>query len=285
MKAIIPAAGLGTRFLPATKVVPKELLPVLDKPVLQYIVEEGLAAPECDSVVVIKSEAKGLIEDYFQRNIELEAILKERGKHAQAEAVEHAGILPLQFIDQHEALGLGHAVYCAEYITKEEPFYVLLGDVIVPENSILPKLHSVSASHGGASVLAVIKVDEDEVDRFGVIDADEIEPGVFKVKRLVEKPKKEEAPSRYAIFGRYLLSSRVMKILEHTGPGVGDEIQLTDALSELLASEEMYAVLIDEKEGFDTGTISSWIETNMIMSQRDERYRAEFEAVLKKLHA
>ncbi len=282
MKAIIPAAGLGTRFLPATKSVPKELLPVLDKPVLQYVVEEALAAPHCDKVVVVKSPAKALIEDYFQRKLSLEKELKERGKDSYAQAIEEAGKLPLDFVDQHEALGLGHAVHCAEYHCKDEAFYVLLGDVIAPDKDILPRLYEVSQAHNQASVIAVVPVRDDEIERFGIIGGQEISPGVYKISKLVEKPKKEEAPSNLAIFGRYLLSPRLMELLAHTKKGAGDEIQLTDALIELLEHEEIYAVCIDKDAGYDTGTIPNWIATNLAMALKDERYAQDLKDLLGK---
>lgn len=285
MKAIIPAAGLGTRFLPATKSVPKELLPVLDKPVLQYVVEEALAAPCCEGVVVVKSPEKSLIEEYFTRNQELEELLCSRNKELYAQEVERAGSFAIEFVDQIEPLGLGHAVACAASCTKDEQFYVLLGDVIVPEKTILSKLHKVSVEHSGASVLAVIEVDEHEVDRFGVIDGQEIEDGVYRIQDLVEKPKREEAPSRLAIFGRYLLSPRLMELLETTPAGVGGEIQLTDAMIELLKHEEIYAVCIDPQEGYDTGTIPNWISCNLAMAYQDDRYKEACKALVDKFLA
>lgn len=261
MKALIPAAGLGSRFLPATKAQPKEMLLVVDRPVIQYVVEEGLASA-ADEVVIINSHNKKSIEEHFTPNPELEADLRRRGKDKYADKVAHAGSLNVSYVYQEEALGLGHAVHCAAEKTGDEPFFVLLGDVIVPENQMLIKMKEVSDAHNGASVIAVLPVAEDQVDRFGVIDGVEISDGVWKVSKLVEKPAVEEAPSNLAVFGRYLLTPRVMELLAEVKPGAGGEIQLTDALDALLEEEEMYALVINEEDGFDTGTIESWLDTN-----------------------
>ena len=260
MKALIPAAGLGSRFLPATKAQPKEMLLVVDRPVIQYVVEEGLAA--ADEVVIINSRDKKSIEEYFTPNPALEAELRSRGKDKYADKVAHAGNLNVSYVYQDEPLGLGHAVHCAAEATGNEPFFVLLGDVIVPDNQMLIKMKEVSDAHNGASVIAVLPVAEDQVDRFGVIDGVEVSEGVWKVNSLVEKPAVEDAPSNLAVFGRYLLTPRVMELLADAKPGAGNEIQLTDALDALLKEEEMYALVIDPEDGYDTGTIESWLDTN-----------------------
>lgn len=260
MKALIPAAGLGSRFLPATKAQPKEMLLVVDRPVIQYVVEEGLAA--ADEVVIINSRDKKSIEEHFTPNPALEAELRSRGKDKYADKVAHAGNLNVSYVYQDEPLGLGHAVHCAAEATGNEPFFVLLGDVIVPDNQMLIKMKEVSDAHNGASVIAVLPVAEDQVDRFGVIDGVEVSEGVWKVNSLVEKPAVEDAPSNLAVFGRYLLTPRVMELLVDAKPGAGNEIQLTDALDALLKEEEMYALVIDPEDGYDTGTIESWLDTN-----------------------
>lgn len=260
MKALIPAAGLGSRFLPATKAQPKEMLLVVDRPVIQYVVEEGLAA--ADEVVIINSHDKKSIEEHFTPNPALEAELRSRGKDKYADKVAHAGNLNVSYVYQEEPLGLGHAVHCAAEATGNEPFFVLLGDVIVPDNQMLIKMKEVSDAHNGASVIAVLPVAKDQVDRFGVIDGEEVSEGVWKVNSLVEKPAVEEAPSNLAVFGRYLLTPRVMELLADAKPGAGNEIQLTDALDALLKEEEMYALVIDPEDGYDTGTIESWLDTN-----------------------
>lgn len=267
MKAVIPAAGMGTRFLPATKAIPKEMLPVGSAPVIQYVVEEALAAA-ADEVVVVNSREKQAIEAHFAPDAALEATLRGKGKDALADAVAHAGSLPVSFVYQDEPLGLGHAVHCAAEKTAREHFYVLLGDVVVPDNNILPRMKEISDAHAGANVIAVLAVPEKEVSRFGVIGGAEVEPGVWQVSEIVEKPAVEDAPSNLSVFGRYLLSPRVMEILASTAPGAGGEIQLTDALAAVMAEEEMYALVIDPSDGFDTGTPASWLATNVELSRR-----------------
>ncbi len=266
LKAIIPAAGLGTRFLPATKAVPKEMLLVVDRPAIQYVVEEGLASA-ADEVIIVNSHDKQAIEEHFSPDPALIELLRERGKDSLADKVEYVGNLPVTFAYQDEALGLGHAVLCAAQASAGEPFYVLLGDVLVPNNKMLPAMQAVSDAHGGASVIAVMPVPDDEVSRFGVIDGEEVEPGVWKIASLVEKPPVEEAPTNLAVFGRYLLSPRIMEILADVKPGVGGEIQLTDAMAQLLDEEEMYALVIDPTDGFDTGTPQSWLDSNIAIAK------------------
>jgi UTP--glucose-1-phosphate uridylyltransferase len=261
MKALIPAAGLGSRFLPATKAQPKEMLLVVDRPVIQYVVEEGLASA-ADEVVIINSRDKKSIEEHFTPNPELEAELRSRGKDKYADKVAHAGNLNVSYVYQDEPLGLGHAVHCAAEKTGNEPFFVLLGDVIVPDNQMLIKMKEVSDAHDGASVIAVLPVPDDQVDRFGVIAGEKLSDDVWKVNSLVEKPALEDAPSNLAVFGRYLLTPRVMELLADAKPGAGNEIQLTDALDALLQEEEMYALVIDPDDGYDTGTVESWLDTN-----------------------
>lgn len=286
MKAIIPAAGLGTRFLPTTKSVPKEMLPVLDKPVIQYVVEEALAAPDCDGCVIVTSHDKPLIEQYFSANPAYVEMLRARGKNAYADACEHAGALPVSYVYQTSPAGLGDAVLTAAPQTGSDAFYVLLGDVVVPERAILPKLAEVSQAHGGASVIAVVPVPDDEVSRFGIIGGTCIagEPtevgAVWKVSEMVEKPALEDAPSHLAIFGRYLLSACVMELLASQKPGKGNEVQLTDALVRALAEEEMYAVVIDPAEGHDTGTIPNLVAAGVRMALADERYASSLREAL-----
>ena len=260
MKALIPAAGLGSRFLPATKAQPKEMLLVVDRPVIQYVVEEGLASA-ADEVIIINSHDKKSIEEHFTPNPALEAELRSRGKDKYADKVAHAGNLNVSYVYQDEPLGLGHAVHCAADRIEGEPFFVLLGDVLVPDNQMLIKMKEVSDAHNGASVIAVLPVAKEEVDRFGVIAGEALSDDVWKVSSLVEKPAVEEAPSNLAVFG-YLLSPRVMELLAEVKPGAGGEIQLTDALDAVLKEEEMYALVIDPEDGYDTGTIESWLDTN-----------------------
>ena len=267
MKALIPAAGLGSRFLPATKAQPKEMLMVVDKPAIQYVVEEGLASA-ADEVIIINSHDKKSIEEHFTPNPVLEAELRSRGKDSYADKVAYAGNLNVSYVYQEEPLGLGHAVYCAHDKIDGEPFFVLLGDVLVPDNQMLIRMKEVSDEHNGASVIAVLPVPHDEVDRFGVIDGTQISDDVWKISSLVEKPPVDQAPTNLAVFGRYLLTPRVMELLAEVKPGAGGEIQLTDALDKLLEEEEMYALVIDEEDGFDTGTVESWLDTNNRLYKR-----------------
>ena len=267
MKALIPAAGLGSRFLPATKAQPKEMLMVVDKPAIQYVVEEGLASA-ADEVIIINSHDKKSIEEHFTPNPALEAELRSRGKDSYADKVAYAGNLNVSYVYQEEPLGLGHAVYCAHDKIEGEPFFVLLGDVLVPDNQMLIRMKEVSDEHNGAIVIAVLPVPHDEVDRFGVIDGTQISDDVWKISSLVEKPPVDQAPTNLAVFGRYLLTPRVMELLAEVKPGAGGEIQLTDALDKLLEEEEMYALVIDEEDGFDTGTVESWLDTNNRLYKR-----------------
>ena len=273
MKAVIPAAGLGSRFLPVTKAQPKEMLPVVDKPAIQYIVEEALASG-ADEVVIVNSEGKASIEEQFSPAPELVAHLRGKGKDALADAVEHAGSLPVSFVYQDEPLGLGHAVHCAVDKTAGDSFLVMLGDVLVPGNDVCTRMAEISQEHGNASVIAVVPVPKEQVDRFGVIGGQDLGDGVYKVSEMVEKPPVEDAPSNLAIFGRYLLSPRVMDLLADTKPGAGGEIQLTDALVSLLEEEEVYALVIEPEQGFDTGTIASWLSANIALAMRDEKLAA-----------
>jgi UTP--glucose-1-phosphate uridylyltransferase len=272
MKAIIPAAGLGTRFLPSTKAQPKEMLPVLDKPAIQYVVEEALAA-QADEVILVSNKGKQSIAEHFSPDEALVARLKAAGKTAYAEVVTHAGSLPVSFVEQSEPLGLGHAIHCAaEKVagsSQAEPFFVLLGDVLVPNETMLPRMLEVSREHGGASVIAVEPVPHEQVGRFGIIGGEAVGTDVLRITELVEKPRPEDAPSNLSIFGRYLLTPRVMELLSQTPPGAGGEIQLTDALVALLDTEEIYALVIDEDEGFDVGTLETWLSTNIRLALRD----------------
>ena len=289
MKAIIPAAGLGTRFLPATKCTPKEMLPVLDKPVIQYVVEEALEPEEVDGAVIVTSPGKPELLSYFQPDRSLEALLRERGKDGYADAVAQAGDLPVDFRYQYEPKGLGHAIRSVADAVAGESFLVLLGDYVVPSRDICTRMLEVSRAHAGASVIAVAPCSPADVSRYGVIAGERVdtleglggvaddEPGaVWRVSGLVEKPAAEEAPSNLYIVGRYLLSPLVMDLLADQEPGKGGEIQLTDAMARSLEREALYAVVIDPLSGYDTGTPSGWIATNALMAAADPRFAEEF---------
>ena len=289
MKAIIPAAGLGTRFLPATKCTPTERLPVLDKPVIQSVVEEALEPEEVDGAVIVTSPGKPELLSYFQPDRSLEALLRERGKDGYADAVAQAGDMPVDFRYQYEPKGLGHAIRSVADAVAGESFLVLLGDYVVPSRDICTRMLEVSRAHAGASVIAVAPCSPADVSRYGVIAGERVdtleglggvaddEPGaVWRVSGLVEKPAAEEAPSNLYIVGRYLLSPLVMDLLADQEPGKGGEIQLTDAMARSLEREAMYAVVIDPLSGYDTGTPSGWIATNALMAAADPRFAEEF---------
>ena len=289
MKAIIPAAGLGTRFLPATKVTPKELLPVLDKPVIQYVVEEALEPAEVDEVIIINSREKPQVETYFAQDQKFEDELISHGKNDLAQKVHEASSLPVSFTYQDNPRGLGHAVLCAADGIDNQPFFVLLGDYFVPGRQMCIRMKEVSEQHNGASVIAVAPVPADQVHRYGIIagesisspsDNSEAEGAIWKVTGLVEKPRPEDAPSHLFIVGRYLLSPKIMELLATQGPGAGNEIQLTDAMERLLAEEEMYALVIDPLEGCDTGTPAAWAATNARMALSDESSAGAFKEAL-----
>lgn len=296
MKAVIPAAGLGTRFLPATKNTPKELLPVLNKPVIQYVVEEALEPSEVDGVVIVNSREKPEIESYFRVDGGYEDMLRRRGKASEAALVHQASAMPVSFVYQDSPRGLGHAVLCAASATGGEPFFVLLGDYFVPDRQMCVRMARVSQEHGGASVIAVAPVPAEQVSRFGVIAGTctgsleggpcqpEDEGAIWKVEGLVEKPPVKDAPSHLCIVGRYLLSPRVMELLEDQAPGAGNEIQLTDALQRLLAEEEMYALVIDPDEGCDTGTPAAWAAVNARLALENPDTRDAFLETLGKKH-
>ncbi|MHB9003113.1 MAG: UTP--glucose-1-phosphate uridylyltransferase GalU [Coriobacteriia bacterium] len=281
MKAIIPAAGLGTRFLPVTKSQPKEMLPVVDKPVIQYVVEEAVASG-CRDVLIITGRGKRAIEDHFDRSMELEDMLEKSSNiHKLREIRNISDMAEVFYVRQKRPRGLGHAVLCGAPFTADEPFFVMLGDVLVPQHDCLPKLKSVHDRYG-TSVISVMPVEQKYVSRYGVIAGTEVEPGVWKVTDLVEKPPANEAPSNLAIFGRYLLTPALMEVLPKVEPGRGDEIQLTDALRELLKREDIYAVNMD-CVGYDTGNVLSWLEANIELTLQTEEYGEPLREILQRI--
>jgi len=233
-KAIIPAAGFGTRFLPATKSQPKEMLPVVDKPTIQYIVEEAVESGIEDILIVI-GRYKSVIEDHFDRSVELEMELEKKGKYDMLEQIQDiAGMANIQFVRQKTALGLGHAVHCAKNFIGNEPFAVMLGDDIVdsPGYPCLKQMMDLYEREQ-CSILGVKEVAQQDIHKYGIVDGDKISEGLYTVRSLVEKPKADEAPSNVAIMGRYIITPAIFDILEKIAPGAGNEIQLTDALKTL----------------------------------------------------
>jgi UTP--glucose-1-phosphate uridylyltransferase len=257
-KAVIPVAGLGTRFLPVTKAVPKELLPVVDRPALQYIVEEAARAGLGD-VLMVTGRNKGAIEDYFDRHPELETALEKKGDEARLAAVhESTDVASVHFVRQGEARGLGHAVLQAAAFVGEEPFAVLLGDDLIDaRDHLLEQMLEVQGRHGG-SVIALLDVGRENIDKYGAVavrPSGDRGPGdeVVEITGLVEKPPVEEAPSSLAIIGRYVLAPEVFDVLRETPPGRGGEIQLTDALATLVQRGEPLHGVVFTGRRYDTG--------------------------------
>ncbi|HKC66476.1 MAG TPA: UTP--glucose-1-phosphate uridylyltransferase GalU [Pyrinomonadaceae bacterium] len=241
-KAVFPAAGLGTRFLPATKASPKEMLPLVDKPLIQYVVEEAVASG-VESIIIVTGRGKTAIEDHFDISFELEQLLRERGKEEELKEVRSISEMArVSYVRQREALGLGHAIYQARDLVGNEPFAVMLSDDIVDaETPALKQMLDVYEKYD-APVLGTMQVAGEAISRFGVIDAEEVSDGVFKIKDMVEKPPFNEAPSDLAIIGRYILTPDIFDEIERTQPGAGGEIQITDAMRALLKKRPFYAV-------------------------------------------
>lgn len=229
-KAVLPVAGLGTRVLPASKVIPKEMLPLVDKPTLQYIVEEAVAAG-VEEIIFVTSRSKRSIEDHFDAFPELEQVLERKGKRKELEELRHVQTMATYTaVRQPEALGLGHAVLCAKELVGDEPFVVMLGDDLVAhETPCLPRMMEIHEQYGG-SVLSLFVSPAEQISSFGIVSVEELGANVVKVTHLVEKPSREEAPSDLAVAGRYILTPDIFELIERTAPGAGGEIQITDAI-------------------------------------------------------
>jgi len=283
-KAVIPAAGLGVRFLPATKALPKEMLPIVDQPGIQYIIEEAVESGVQD-ILIVTGRNKRAIEDHFDRSLELEQHLTEKGKEDLLQLVRRiADIAEICYVRQKQPLGLGHAVYCARQFIGYEPFAVLLGDDIV--RSRVPCLRQLKDLYAevGCSVIAVMEVPPEDVGKYGIIDAEQVRPGVYRIVDLVEKPKPEEAPSRLAIIGRYIIEPQVMDILEGTSPGAGGEIQLTDALRVLCRERPMYALAFEGRR-YDVGDKLGYLKAVVEFALEREDLGGEFREYLRALCA
>ena len=273
-KAVIPAAGLGTRFLPATKAMPKEMLPVVDKPAIQYVVEEAVAAGLND-VLMVTGRNKYALENHFDRVYELEATLENKGDHAKLQRVrESTNIADIHYFRQGDPMGLGHAVLQARMHVGHEPFAVLLGDDLIDERDPLLKRMIEEASKRNASVVALLEVDPDQIHLYGAAKVEATdEDDVVRVTGLVEKPSKENAPSNLAIIGRYVLKPEIFPILEHTKPGKGGEIQLTDALEEMAGATwtgGVYGVVFRGRR-YDTGDKIDYIKAIVqLASERED---------------
>lgn len=283
-KAIIPAAGLGTRFLPATKAQPKEMLPIVDKPTLQYIIEEAVASG-IEEVLIIIGRNKNSIQDHFDKSVELELELESKGKAELLEEVRRiSNMVQIHYVRQIEPKGLGHAVLCAKSFIGNEPFAVLLGDDIVySEKPCLQQMIETYDEYK-TSILGVQEVAESEVNKYGIVDGKFIEDRVYKVKDLVEKPAVEDAPSNIAILGRYIINPAIFEILENTKPGKGGEIQLTDALKELAKKEAMYAYVFEGRR-YDVGDKQGFLEATVEYALRKPELKDDFMAYLEKIVA
>jgi UTP--glucose-1-phosphate uridylyltransferase len=289
-KAVFPAAGWGTRFLPATKAQPKEMLPLVDKPIIQYAVEEAVAAG-IEQVIIVTSSQKRAIEDHFDLSFELERLLEEKGEIEKLRQVRHiSDLAQVAYIRQKEQLGLGHAVLMAKDLIGHEPFAVLLpDDVIVGDRPAIGQLiHAYGQTHG--SVLAVAEVTDEETSRYGVVgvdDSDGLPEGVqdarlHRVTHLVEKPAAGTAPSNLAIIGRYILTPKIFDKLEQTQRGAGGEIQLTDAIEALMAEQSVFAY---EFEGarYDAGTTMGWLKATVELALARPELAVEFREHLRNL--
>jgi UTP--glucose-1-phosphate uridylyltransferase len=283
-KAVFPAAGLGTRFLPATKVVPKEMLPLVDKPIIQYGVEEAVASG-IDHIIIITGRGKGAMEDHFSISVELNAFLEERGKH-ELLAVSRgvSSMAAVSFVRQDEPLGLGHAVLCARDLVGDEPFAVILpDDVIDAEAPCLKQLISVFKEKGG-SVLATETIEGSAISHYGVLAGSQDPDNwrIYNCTGMIEKPRFEDAPSKQAIVGRYVLTPRIFKLLEQTKPGAGGEIQLTDAIRALLKKEKVYGYTFEGKR-FDAGDKFGMLQATVEFALKRPEFGEKFREYLKGL--
>ncbi|HEY2865468.1 MAG TPA: UTP--glucose-1-phosphate uridylyltransferase GalU [Pyrinomonadaceae bacterium] len=281
-KAVFPAAGLGTRFLPATKASPKEMLPLVDKPLIQYSVEEAVASG-CESILIITGRDKTAIEDHFDIAYELEHVLLEKGKDDLFRLVRAiSDIANISFTRQKQALGLGHAIYQAHDFVGNEPFAALLADDVVDaERPALRQMMDVYEKYD-APVIATMQVPGEAISKFGVIDAEEVEPNVYKIRDMVEKPPLAEAPSDLAIIGRYIFTNDIFGAIEQTEPGAGGEIQITDAMRLLLKTRPIYAVKLDGRR-HDAGDKLGFLIATVEFALKREDLGSEFRDYLKGL--
>jgi len=281
-KAIIPAAGLGTRFLPATKALAKEMLPIVDKPTIQFIVEEARKSG-IEDIVIVSGKSKRSIEDHFDSNPELEANLTAKHKDKMLKLVQETTDINLYFIRQSHPRGLGDAVLTAKAFIGNEPFVVMLGDDMMEDKVPLTKQLMDSYEETGASTLAVMKVPHEETSKYGVIDpSEEVKPGLFNVNSFVEKPDPADAPSDLAIIGRYLFTPEIFKALENTKPGKGNEVQLTDAIDLLNTTQRVFAREF-KGDRHDVGNKFGWLQTNIEYGLRHPEVKDQLRSYIKTL--
>ena len=275
-KAVIPAAGLGTRFLPATKAMPKEMLPIVDKPTIQYIIEEAIESG-IEEILIITGKSKRAIEDHFDRSCELELELEKKNNVELLSIVKDvSNMADVHYIRQKEAKGLGHAIYCARTFVGNEPFAVMLGDDVVYNDGLpcLKQLINVYDQYQ-ASVLGVQTVKREDVSKYGIIDCSQLQERIYSVRNLIEKPSSDEAPSNIAILGRYIISPKIFDILAETKPGKGGEVQLTDALKDLALFENIYAYDFMGKR-YDVGNKLGFLEATVETALRRDDLKDDF---------
>lgn len=280
-KAIIPAAGLGTRFLPATKAMPKEMLPIVDKPTIEYIVEEAIESG-IEDIIIVTGKGKRAIEDHFDNNFELEENLRRKGKFELLEKVKHSSKVEIHYIRQKEPKGLGHAVWSARKFIGNEPFAVLLGDDIVQAEKPCLKQLIEQFDATESSVIGVQKVASEQTHRYGIIDPSTIEGRRYKVNNFVEKPEQGTAPSNLAIMGRYILTPEIFDFLDKQETGAGGEIQLTDAIQKLNELQSVYAYDFEGKR-YDVGEKLGFIRTTIEFALKNKEFGNEVEDMLKEL--
>lgn len=281
MKAVIPAAGFGTRFLPATKAQPKEMLPVFDKPTIQYVIEEAVASG-IDDILIVTGKNKHSIEDHFDKSFELEYTLKQAGKTKYLKQVQDiTDLADICYIRQKEQKGLGDAIYCAKKHVGDEPFAVMLGDTITKGNTPCTKQLIDIYNKYGASAISLERVPQEKVERYGIIKGVEIEQDVYQIDELVEKPPVNEAPSNLAIMGRYILTPDIFDKIKETGAGVGGEIQLTDALAKL---DKIYGNTFEGKT-YDIGNRLEWLKTSIEFAMDDEESKNDLINYMKEIIA
>ncbi len=282
-KAVIPAAGLGTRFLPATKAQPKEMLPIVDKPTLQYIIEEAVASG-IEEILIITGRNKKSIEDHFDKSVELELELDQKGKKELLGIVQGiSNMINIHYIRQKEPRGLGDAIYCARHFIGDEPFAIMLGDDIV--DSKVPCLKQLMNTYEEyrTTILGVQKVNEKDTDKYGIISAKHIEDRVYKVKDLVEKPEIGKAPSNIAILGRYIITPEIFDILKNLPTGKGGEVQLTDALKKLAKKEAIYAYNFEGRR-YDVGDKLGFLEATVDFALKRPELKDVFTEYLKSVN-
>lgn len=281
-KAVIPAAGLGTRFLPATKAIPKEMLPIVDKPTIQYIVEEVIASG-IEDILIITGRNKGSIEEHFDRAVELEDNLEKTNKEELLEEVRKISkMINIHTVRQKDPLGLGHAVYCAKSFVGNEPFAVLLGDDVVDSQKPCLKQMIEVFEQYNSTILGVQPVGWENVNKYGIVSGDKITNSLYSVRDLVEKPSRDKAPTNIAILGRYIITPKIFEILENTNKGVGGEIQLTDGLKKLCSIEDVFAYTFEGRR-YDVGSKIGFLEATVDFALKRDDLREDFKAYLNKL--